>query len=149
MNEPGWLQNIGDRGVRDAGAARDYVRRAAQEPRRRHGFSLECVVLRETAEPVGICGLVQRDGLDLPDLGFALLARWQGRGYAREAAEATLASAHGELSIPRVLAVTSPSNDRALRLLHALGFMDEGSVRLARDQPELLLLAHEVAPPAP
>lgn len=145
MNEPGWLQNIGDRGVRTIEAARDYIRRAAVASHERHGFSLECVVLRETGERIGICGLVKRDGLELPDLGFAFLERFAGRGFAREAAAASLRQAHDELGLPRILAITSPSNERALRLLRAIGFTDDGAMRLAADQPEVLLLSHVVA----
>jgi ribosomal-protein-alanine N-acetyltransferase len=142
MNEPGWLSHIGDRGVRTDDDARAYIRRAAVEPHERLGFSLGCVELRESGERLGICGLVQRDALPAPDLGFAFLARHEGRGFAREAAAACLDQAHAELGLERVVAITSASNDRALRLLRALGFTDEGTVALGTGRAELLLLVH-------
>ena len=149
MNEPGWLQFIGDRGVRTLDDARAYLRRAIVEPRERLGFGLHAVVPLSGGEPMGLCGLVKRDALPHPDLGFAFLERWSGRGFARDAAQAVMDDALARLRLPRVLAVTVPENARSLRLLEAIGFQREGLVRLAPDQPELLLLARDLAPSAP
>src|SRR5688572_11486644 len=89
VNEPGWLQFIGDRGVRTVDDAARYIERGPVEMQRKHGFSLFAVELRETARPIGICGLLKRDALEDVDLGFAFLADFQGLGYAFEAATAT------------------------------------------------------------
>lgn len=141
MNEPGWLQFIGDRDVRTLEDARAYLQRALVEPRERLGYGLHAVMPLSGGEPVGLCGLVKRDALPHPDLGFAFLQRWSGRGFAREAAAAVMDDALTRLGLPRVLAVTVPENVRSLRLLDAIGFRNEGVVRLAPDQRELLLLA--------
>lgn len=145
MNEPGWLQFIGDRGVRTLEEARSYIERAVTAQHARHGFSMSCVVARDAGVAVGICGLVQRDTLPEPDLGFASLERWSGRGLAREAAAAATEHAHAVLRLRRILAVTSPENERSLRLLEGIGFRHEGGVRLAPTGGESLLLAHEAA----
>lgn len=57
-------------------------------------------------------------------------ARWWGRGYAREAARATLDEAFGPLGLERVIAVTRPENHRSQRVLERLGFTLTG-MRLA------------------
>ena len=71
--------------------------------------------------PLGICGLVKRESLDHPDLGFAYLRRYWSRGYATEAAGATLTHARETLGLPYVYGLVSPRNDRSIRLLERLG----------------------------
>jgi ribosomal-protein-alanine N-acetyltransferase len=80
------------------------------------------VELKEGSSPIGICGLVKRDALECPDLGFAYLQRFWSRGFAAEAAGATLEHARCALKIRRVYAVVSPRNTRSIRLLERMGF---------------------------
>lgn len=127
LNEPGWLENIGDRGVRDLETASDYIADACQASYLAHGFGLWKAALSDTGEPTGICGLLQRENLDAPDIGFAFLARHQGRGYAAEAARATLDWARSS-GRDRVLAFTKPSNQASARLLEAIGFREQAPV---------------------
>jgi RimJ/RimL family protein N-acetyltransferase len=107
----------------------------------RHGMGLMLVALREGGVPVGICGLLRRDGLDDPDLGFAFLPEHRGQGYAAEAAAATLAWGRGALGLGRVLAITSLDNDASGRLLEKLGFRFDRVVTLPGDAEELKLYA--------
>ena len=62
-------------------------------------------------------------------LGYGIGARWQGTGLMREALEATLACAFGELHLHRVMANYLPRNERSARLLTRLGFEREGYAR--------------------
>jgi [ribosomal protein S5]-alanine N-acetyltransferase len=75
--------------------------------------------------PVGLCGLVKREFLELPDLGFALLPEWVGKGYAAEAARAVIAQAESR-GIERLYAIVSRSNQRSMHLLERLAFRHEG-----------------------
>lgn len=130
VNQPAWLRFIGDRGVRTLDDARAYILAGPLASYARHGSGLLVVETRADGAAIGLCGLVWRDWLPAPDLGFALLPRWWRQGYAHEAAAATLAHAHGDLGLGRVLAVTSPDNDASIALLGRLGF---GFVRALRD----------------
>lgn len=121
LNEPGWLRFIGDRGVHDLDGARAYIEKGPRALYARHGFGLYCVELRQGG-PVGMCGLLKRDTLELPDLGFALLERFQGEGYAREAVAATLAHAQRDFNLRQLAAITNPDNVPSGRLLRDLGF---------------------------
>jgi RimJ/RimL family protein N-acetyltransferase len=78
-----------------------------------------------------MCGLVRRDGLELADLGFALLDRFQGKGYAREAAAASLVHAERDCGLKRLAAITDPANLRSIRLLESIGFEAAGQRQLA------------------
>jgi ribosomal-protein-alanine N-acetyltransferase len=62
-------------------------------------------------------------------LGYGIAAKHQGRGLMREALEASLAWAFGELGLHRVMANYMPRNERSGRLLAALGFEREGYAR--------------------
>lgn len=141
LNEPSFLRHIGDRGVRTLQAARDYIAMGPIQSYGRHGFGLHRVELRATGESIGVCGLVKRDALEHPDLGYALLPVHWGRGYAAEAAAAVLAYAHDVLRIQRVLAITGVDNATSIALLSKLGFSREGTTRLSPDESVLELYA--------
>ena len=88
LNEPAFLRFIGDKGVRTLDGARDYMRKGPIDSYGRHGFGLYAACLLD-GTPIGICGLVKRDGLTDADVGFAFLSRHCAKGYAAESASAT------------------------------------------------------------
>ena len=125
LNDPSFIQNIGDRGVRDLEGACGYIARGAVASHEQHGYGLDLVVLKATGEPAGICGLVHREYLDAPDIGFAFLPRFTGSGYALEAATAVLRHALEVLKLPRVLAIVSPDNARSIQVIGKIGLRYE------------------------
>jgi RimJ/RimL family protein N-acetyltransferase len=143
MNEAGWHRFIGDRGIRTVEAAATYIESAVLASYERHGHGLCCVTLKGSGEPIGICGLVRRESLDGPDLGFAFLERHQGAGLALEAARAVVAHAREALGITRLLAVTSPANEPSIRLLAKMGFVREGGMRGPGEAAERLLFTNQ------
>lgn len=130
VNDPDWLRNIGDRGVRDIEGARGYIEQGPAASYREHGFGLWAVDLKKLDEPVGICGLIQRDYLDHPDMGFAFLPAHRGLGYAVESASAVMGYARGALALGRLLAIVSPGNRDSIRLLEKLGMRFERELEL-------------------
>lgn len=147
LNEPGWLRFIGDRGVHDLEGARGYIEKGPRSMYTRLGFGLYCVEAKGEGTPLGMCGLLKRDNLEHVDLGFAFLARHQGRGYAREAAAASLAEARG-LGLTEVAAITSPDNQRSIQLLESLGFRAAGRRQLTPGAPEVCLFLWQAVPSA-
>jgi ribosomal-protein-alanine N-acetyltransferase len=121
MNEPPYWENIGDRGVRTVEDAARYIEEKYAASYARNGYGLYLVERVDGPAPMGICGLVKRELLDHPDLGFAYLRRFWSKGYAREAAGATLVHARESLGLPYVYGVVSPGNTRSIRLLEHLG----------------------------
>ena len=121
LNDPSFIRNIGDRGVRDLEGARGYIMRSAVASHEKYGYGLDLVQLKATAEAAGICGLVRRDYLDDPDIGFAFLPRFTGLGYAVESATAVIEHARKVLKLPRVLAIVSPDNLRSIRVIEKTG----------------------------
>ena len=146
LNEPSFLQNIGDRGVRTLDDARAYIESGPRASYARHGFGLYAVALRETGETAGICGLLKRDALEDPDVGFAFLPRFWSKGYAFESAAAVLQHARTVLGLKRILAITSPGNTASIELLGKLGFRFERAQSMAAGD-EVKVFASDGAPP--
>ena len=145
VNEPSWLRFIGDRGVRSVDDARGYIANGPAEMYARLGFGLFLVERRDDGVPVGMCGLIKRDGLDDVDIGFAFLPRFWGQGYALESAAAVLAYGQAELGFKRIVAITSKDNDRSIRLLESIGMTFEKSIRLRAEDEEVKLFALQQA----
>ena len=142
MNDPEWLRYIGDRGVRTHEEARAYIQEGALKMYDQHGFGLYLMELKRNRTPVGICGLVKRNTLDDVDLGIALAHAYRGKGYAREAAAATVAYARDIVGLRRVVAIVASDNADSVRLLEGLGFSFERTLDYPNgDRVDLLALA--------
>lgn len=143
VNDPQWMAFIGDKSVRTRADALAYLTTGPLDMYDRLGYGLYRVSLRahepQADEPIGLCGLVRREGLADADLGFAFLPSGRGRGYALEAAQAVLTYGFNELALPRIAAITLPYNQRACQLLERLGMTLHGSIRIPADGPDKLL----------
>lgn len=141
LNDPDFVRFIGDKKVRTREDAAAHIESGPMQSYARHGFGIERVELRATGAPIGICGLLRRDWLDAPDLGFAFLPQFRRHGYASEAAAAVLAWARADLGARRVLAIVDADNVASIGLLSKLGFRHDGRVRPPGENVELLLMA--------
>ena len=141
VNDPDWIRFIGDRHVHSDDDARAYLERGYLALYRQHGFGLWAVEPRESRTPLGICGLLKRDTLTDVDLGFAFLPAARGRGYASEAAAASLRQAHDVLGFARVVAICTPENTASRRTLEGIGMRLEKLFRMKDDAEELCLYA--------
>ena len=122
LNEPSFLQNIGDRGVRDVDDAVRYLENGPIASYAQHGHGLNAVLLKESGEPIGMCGLLKREQYDDVDVGYAFLPEFWGQGYAVEAASAVLEHGRRTLGLTRAIALVSPGNAGSVRVLEKLGF---------------------------
>lgn len=141
LNEPSFLQHVGDRGVRNLVDAKQYILSGPIASYDRHGFGLFLVELKETPAPIGICGLLKRNVLDEVDLGFAFVPGSWFKGYAFESATATLAYAREIHHLRRVLAIASQDNVASINLLVKLGFYFERMILMPGDKAEVKLFA--------
>ena len=144
LNQPSWLEYIGDRGVKNLEDARAYIHNGPLAMISRHGFGLYLVELKSGAIPIGLCGLLRREALEDVDIGFAFLPDYCGRGYAREAAKACLEYARNALGLERLAAITLPTNKSSIRLLESLGMRHERNVRLEENGELLQLFAKQL-----
>ncbi|ATZ74169.1 GNAT family N-acetyltransferase [Idiomarina sp. X4] len=122
LNDDLFIRFIGDKNVRTQEDAINYLKTGPMASYEQHGFGLNLVFLKERHTPIGMCGLLKRDELESPDLGYAFLPEYSGKGYAREAAENTLKTVMKTCSLDTVVAVTLPDNVRSNKLLETIGF---------------------------
>ncbi len=123
LNSPSWLEHIGNRNIKTKANAKKYVREGPQKSYDEHDFGLYKLCLKESLEPVGMCGIIKREELDLPDLGYALLEDYQGQGFATEACESILIQAQKKFKMEKLLAIVSKRNMKSIQLLEAHGFV--------------------------
>ena len=142
VNEPSFIQNIGDRNVRSLADAVKYIEAGPVISYIRNGFGLYLVQLKESGESIGMCGLIKRAALEDVDVGYAFLPKFWSKGYAVESALAVKEQAHS-LGLRRLVAIVDPANIGSIRVLEKLGLTFEKMVRLAADDIELKLFAFE------
>ncbi|HLO32171.1 MAG TPA: GNAT family N-acetyltransferase [Anaerolineales bacterium] len=141
LNQPSFIQNIGDRGVRTLADARMYLENGPISSYAKNGFGSYLVILKGTHASIGMCGLVKRAGLEDVDIGYSFLPKFWSNGYAVEAALAVKAYAKDVIGLKRLVAITDPANAGSIRVLEKIGLRFEKMVRLSEDDIDLKLFA--------
>ena len=144
LNQPSFLQYIGDKGVRNSEDAIQYIQTGPVASYDRFGFGLYLVELKESGTPIGMCGLLKRETLADVDVGFAFLPDYWSRGYAFEAAAAVMTYGREVLGLRRIVAITSLDNAASIKLLEKIGLRFERLIKLTEDQPEVRLFGSTV-----
>ncbi len=126
MNQPGWIEQIGDRNIHNHAAAKEYLKTGPMHTYKKYNFGLYLIVSKADDTPLGTCGLLQRSYLDAPDLGFAISDAFYRLGIGYQSALLVLQHAKLDFSISTLYATTKPSNQASQRLLCKLGFLHQG-----------------------
>ena len=143
LNDPSFVRFIGDKGVRTFEDARNYILNGPVASYKQFGFGLYATELKVSRVPIGICGILKRDTLPHPDIGFAFLPAYWNQGYAYESAAAVMAHAR-DLGIDRVLAITAPDNEASAKLLTKIGLRFERLLKLTEDAAEVKLFGSDI-----
>ena len=138
LNQPSFIENIGDRGVRTIEDAHRYLREGPMAMYEKFGFGLWHTA-RKDGVPVGMCGLLKRDNLPDADVGYAFLPQFWGNGFAHEAAAATLTHGARKFGLTRVLGVVSEGNTSSIRVLEKSGMSFERMHSLHEGEPPVRL----------
>jgi len=133
MNTPTWIKNIGNRNITDKTAASNYIANNIINSYNVHGFGLFLVALKNNNQSVGISGIVKREGLTIPDLGFAFLPKYEGNGIATEAGKAVVKYAAESLQIVELAGITKPDNLASIRVLEKVGMQFKQPIQLPQD----------------
>ena len=137
LNSPSWLRFIGNRNVHTLDEARQYIENGALKSYKLHALGSYLVTLSETGQPIGTCGLHQREDLPDVDIGFAFLPSFEGKGYGYEAASAVVKYAIDTLQLQRLTARCNPENEASIALIEKLGFQYEKHVEYPPQQKSL------------
>lgn len=139
LNSGGWLHYIGDRNIKTIADAEQQIIEKYIPSYTTNGYGSYLVIEKASKLPVGTCGMYKRENLDHPDIGFAFLSPFMGKGYGFEASNAILKNAVDTLNLTKVLAFTVPHNVASIKLLKKLGLKKTGDYFFEGD-PEPLLL---------
>ncbi|HEX9167244.1 MAG TPA: GNAT family N-acetyltransferase [Gemmatimonadales bacterium] len=85
------------------------------------GHGLWALEERASGAFAGWAGLIQPEGWPALEIAYSLARPFWGRGYAREAAAASLAYAHETLHRTEVISIIRPANLGSIRVATALG----------------------------
>jgi RimJ/RimL family protein N-acetyltransferase len=137
MNQPDYHRYIGDRGLRTVGDAETYIRERLISEYKKRGFGFWLVRRKDGMTPVGFAGIVVRDELDEPDVGYAIHESFAGHGYAEEATRGILKYIAELLDFPVICAITDPHNKASINVLMKCGFQFNRQALVFADEAEL------------
>lgn len=103
------------------------------------GFGMWVVEENETKQPIGFVGTHCPEGWPDTEVGWAIAKPHWGKGYATEAARASLVYAFTVLKWTRAIHVIDPANERSIAVAEKLGSHRDGVWN--RDGKELLIYA--------
>jgi RimJ/RimL family protein N-acetyltransferase len=138
-NDPAFIRNVSDRGIRTVEQAREAIESGAQKLFEDYGYGPYCMSLKSDGTLIGICGLFKRDNLEDPDIGFGVLPDYCGKGYAGEAAAAVVNFARNELGITALMAIVSPTNAPSIGLIEKLGLTFDQMITMPGDDDAICL----------
>ena len=142
LNSPGWLQFIGNRNVETVQQAKNYLENGPMKSYSENGYGLSLVEKKDEKKAIGMCGIIKRENLDDPDIGFAFLPDFAGNGFAYEIADATMVYAKDELNISKIAAITVADNVKSIRLLEKIGLRFIKIFSFPDSKEELLLYSN-------
>jgi ribosomal-protein-alanine N-acetyltransferase len=122
FNDPDWITYINDKGLRTVEQTKTYLENILPKNALLNGLGFFTVISKETNEPIGMTSALQRDKLDFIDVGYALLPKGRGKGYASEATLLMMDYIKDTFKQEKVYAFTLPENEKSKRLLENLGY---------------------------
>lgn len=142
VNSPGWIEFIGERNIKTPKQAKEYLENGPIKSYEINGYGLSLVELKDKNTPIGMCGIIKRDDLETPDIGFAFLPEFIGIGYAFEIANATMIFAKDQLKLPVIVAITVENNISSIKLLEKIGMKFKKIIKYSDDNEELMLYSN-------
>jgi len=121
VNDPTFLENIGDKEVRNLEDAKKHISKNIISSYSKNGYGAYIVIIKDTNEPIGMWGFFKRDQFEYADIGYAFLPEFTGKGFATESSIAILNYGIEYFKFKKVLAFTSLKNDPSSRLLEKIG----------------------------
>ena len=108
------------------------------------GYGMWAVEERTSGEMIGRVGCWFPEGWPGPEVGWALRREFWRRGYATEAARASVRYAFTQLNWPRVISVIRPDNAASIRVAERIGERLEGRTQLMGFDTLIYGINHEV-----
>lgn len=137
-NMPSFIKYIGDRNLRTKQDAENYIKNRFLPQIEKLGFGNYVVILREDNTKIGAVGIFEREGLDVLDIGFSFFEKYEGKGFAYEAANKLKEIAATDFGVKKISAITTKDNYSSQKLIEKLGLKFQKMVTIPNDDEELM-----------
>ncbi|RDK85439.1 GNAT family N-acetyltransferase [Marinirhabdus gelatinilytica] len=141
FNSEGWLRYIGNRNIQTVADAEKQITKKYIPSYTTNGYGSYLVIEKATQLPIGTCGIYKRDNLEYPDIGFAFLPDFTGKGFGFEAAFKVLHHSKTVLKIDTIYAFTVKENTASIGLLKKLGLQCIDTYVFPGETEKLLLFS--------
>lgn len=118
LNSQSWIKYIGDRNIKSLEDSESYIKTIIENK----NYHYHVIELMPEQIPIGIITFLYRNRQDFPDLGFAILPDYEGRGYAYEACKGYIDKLIINNVSNKILGITLVDNEKSIKLLEKLGF---------------------------
>jgi len=137
-NMPRFIQFIGDRYIHSLSDAENYIKSKFLPQLERLGYGNYLIATKDGNHKIGGVGIFEREGLDIADIGFSLLERFENKGYAFEAAQKVKSVGMDEFGLQKISAITTKDNISSQKLIEKLGLKFQKYVILPNEEGELM-----------
>lgn len=129
-SDPDVMRYVPDERMTDVDQAREILINHPMVDYRERGFGRWACILKETGEHIGFCGLKYLKEIGDVDLGFRFMPSQWGKGFATEAARASIRFGFDELKLDHIVGLAEPENRASIRVLEKVGMQFVEMVRL-------------------
>ena len=137
-NMPNFIKFIGDRNINSLADAENYIQAKFLPQFEKLGFGNYLIELKEGNVKIGGVGIFEREGLDIVDIGFSVLERFEGKGYMFEAAQKVKSIGMDDFGLSKISAITLKDNFSSQKLIERLGLKFQKYVTLPNENEELM-----------
>lgn len=137
-NMPNFIKFIGNRNIHSLADAKNYIKAKFLPQFEKLGFGNYLIELKEGNIKIGGVGIFEREGLDIVDIGFSVLERFEGKGYMFEASQKVKSIGMDDFGLNKISAITSKDNFSSQKLIERLGLKFQKYVTLPNENEELM-----------
>ncbi len=121
------MRYVGDGTVLSAENCKRWIQ-VTHENYKTRGYGMACLILRETGETIGFCGLTHPGGQEDPELKYSFHRRFWNQGFATETGLAMAAYGEATLGLTRIISTVDPGHTASRHVLQKCGFTHESTV---------------------
>lgn len=137
-NMPNFIKFIGNKNINSLSDAENYIKSKFLPQIEKRGFGNYILVLKEGNQKIGSVGIFEREGLDVVDIGFSVLKKFEGKGLMFEAAQKVKSIGMEEFGLNKISAITSKDNFSSQKLIERIGLKFQKYVTLPNEDEELM-----------
>lgn len=137
-NMPNFIKFIGNKNINSLSDAENYIKSKFLPQIEKRGFGNYILVLKEGNQKIGSVGIFEREGLDVADIGFSVLEKFEGKGLMFEAARKVKSVVMEDFGLNKISAITSKDNSSSQKLIERLDLKFQKHVTLPNEDEELM-----------